>query len=142
MTIDLRRAKRYEDFIAVTVLAGDPLDENRQTNAYNGRLINISLSGACLLLPNNGDGPADWYRSACKKDFNNLQLEIQGSLPPEIKSFSLIGKPIWMAPFVMDDIYAFKMGIAFDSQNDFEQSQEIIQKITAHPESTANTPRL
>ena len=71
------------------------------------------------------------YRSTYKKD--SRHLEICGSLPSEIGSFNLSGRPIWMDPFVLDDIRAFKMGVEFMSNVDSERSDDIIEDITAEP---------
>lgn len=131
MNTDLRRAKRFNDFIAVSVLAKNKEDGNKKVGPFAGRIVNISKHGACLLMSLGVLDSYDVYRSTYKND--EMHLEVEGKIPPGLENFSLSGHPVWMDPFVLDDIRAFKMGVEFKAEADHEQSNEIIASITAEP---------
>lgn len=129
MNIDLRRSKRHNDFIAVSVHAKNKENGNREIGPFAGRIINISTHGACLLMSLGVLESYDVYRTTFNND--DMHLEIEGTIPLRVNNFSLAGHPIWMDPFVLDDIRAFKMGVEFSSFSDHEQSDEIIKCLTA-----------
>jgi len=131
MNTDLRRSKRYEEFLAVSVLARNRLNGGRESGPFAGRIVNISRHGACLLFSLGVLDTYNIYRSTYRNDA--LQLEIQGSVPPHMIKFNLAGRPVWMDPFVLDDIRAYKMGVEFLSEADMEQSDDIIDSITSPP---------
>ena len=68
------------------------------------------------------------YRSTYRDQ--GMYLEIKGSIPPDIAVFNLSGRPVWMEPFVLDDLRAFKMGIEFNSLISSPQSDNIIANLT------------
>jgi hypothetical protein len=131
MNTDLRKSKRYNDFIAVSVQSRHNTSGKREVGPFAGRIINISRHGACLLMSLGVLDSYNVYRSTYKND--ELHLEIQGSVPPDISKFNLSGRPVWLDPFVLDEIRAFKMGVEFISQEDTQQSDHIIDNITAEP---------
>ncbi len=131
MNTDLRRSKRYNDFIPVSVLAKNEASGNKEVGPFAGRIINISRHGACLLMSLGVIESYDVYRSTYKNDGTNLVIE--GAIPPGLENFSLSGNPVWMDPFVLDDIRAFKMGVEFKDKSDHDQSDNIIENITAGP---------
>jgi len=129
MNTELRRSKRYNDFLAVSVSVRSDATGEREIGPFAGRIINISRYGACLLMPL---GIPDTYKVYSSTSTNNsLHLEIQGNMPAAFDDFNLSGHPIWMDPFVLDDIRAFKMGVEFRSGADSQQSGDIIDSMTA-----------
>lgn len=131
MNTELRRSKRINDFLAVSVIARNDLNGCKEVGPFAGRIINISKHGACLLMSLGVLDSYNIYRSTYKND--SLHLEIQGNIPTDIPDFTLSGSPVWMDPIVIDDIRAFKMGIDFISSKDSEQSNDIIDNITNEP---------
>ena len=129
MNTELRRSKRYKDFLAISVIARNGVNGNKEVGPFAGRIINISKHGACLLMSLGVLESYNVYRLTCKND--SMHLEIQGSLPSHRSNFILSGNPVWMDPIVIDDIRAFKMGVDFISSKDTEQSNDIIDNITA-----------
>lgn len=111
MNSELRRSKRYNDFIAVSVVAHNGINRTKEAGPFSGRIINISRHGACLLM---SLGVLDAYQvfSLTQKNDSSF-VEIQGTIGSEISSFKLPGRPIWADPIVIDDIRAFKMGVDF-----------------------------
>ena len=131
MNTELRRSKRYDDFLAVSVIARNRTNGNREVGPFAGRIINISRHGVCLLMSLGVLDSYNVYRSTHKND--SMHLEIQGSIPYETDNFTLSARSIWMDPFVLDDIRAFKMGVHFISCDDSNQSDDIIDNITSEP---------
>jgi len=131
MNTELRRSKRYNDFLAVTVIARNRENGTKEVGPFAGRIVNISKHGTCLLMSLGVLDSYNVYRSTYKN--NSLHLEIQGSMPSGMENFTLSGSPVWMDPFVIDDIRAFKMGVDFISSKDSELSDDIIDDITAGP---------
>jgi hypothetical protein len=131
MNTELRRSKRYNDFLAVSVLARNGVNGNNEVGPFAGRIVNLSRHGACLLMSLGILDSYNVYRSTYKNA--TLHLEIQGNIPHDIDNFTLSGRPVWMDPIVIDDIRAFKMGVNFISSADSEQSDDIIDNITAEP---------
>jgi Tfp pilus assembly protein PilZ len=131
MNTELRRSKRYNDFLAVSVLARNGENGNNEVGPFAGRIVNISRHGACLLMSLGMLDAYNVYSSTYKNA--SLHLEIKGNIPDDIDNFTLSGRPVWMDPVVIDDIRAFKMGVNFMSGVDSEQSDDIIDNITAEP---------
>ena len=131
MNTELRRSKRYNDFLAVSVLARNEENGTKEVGPFAGRIINISKNGACLLMSLGVLDSYNVYRSTYKNDL--LHLEIQGDIPSRKENFTISGNPVWMDPIVIDDIRAFKMGVDFASGEDSQLSEYIIDNITAEP---------
>ena len=129
MNTDLRRSKRYKDFLAVSVFARNQVNGNREIGPFAGRIINISRHGTCLLISLFLLDSYNVYRSTFKND--SMHLEIQGNMPHNTDKFTLSARPVWMDPVVIDDIRAFKMGVDFISSADSDQSEDIIDNITS-----------
>lgn len=128
MNSDLRRTRRYNEFIAVSVFTKNEKNRNIHIGPYTARLINISQYGVCLLMSLGVLDSYEVYRSTYRDQ--GMYLEIKGSIPPDIAVFNLSGRPVWMEPFVLDDLRAFKMGIEFNSPISSTQSDNIIANLT------------
>lgn len=129
MNSDLRRSKRYNDFIPVFVTAQNGVNGMRVAGPFAGRIINISRNGACLLM---SLGVLDAYSVYCSTARNPSSfLEIQGSVATEDEPFRLSARPVWTDPFIMDDLRAFKMGIEFLINPEGEQMNILIEQISA-----------
>ena len=129
MNSDLRRAKRYNDFIPVFVTAHNGMNALRAAGPFSGRIINISDSGACLLMPLSVLDSYNVY-SAAIRDVSSF-LEIQGTAALEAGQFKLTARPVWSDPFIMDDLRAFKIGVEFLVSPVGEQMNRIIESIQA-----------
>jgi len=129
MNTNLRRSQRFNDFIAISVIARNKTDGSKRIGPYSGRLINISRHGACILMSLGTLESYDVYRSTY--DSNTMCLEIEGSALQEKKNFTLSGRPVWMDPFILDDLRAFKMGVEFNSKTVSQQTNNFIEEITS-----------
>ena len=131
MNTELRRSKRYNDFLAVSVLARNEENGIKEVGPFAGRIINISKNGICLLMSLGILDSYNVYRSTYKN--NLLYIEIQGNIPSTREKFVISGNPIWMDPLVIDDIRAFKMGVDLASSESLRLSEYIIENIIAEP---------
>lgn len=129
MNSDLRRAKRYTDFIPVFVAAQNGVNGMRIAGPFAGRIINISRYGACLLISLGVLEAYNVYRATILDP--SSFLEIQGIISPEAVQFKLSGRPVWSDPFLLDDLRAFIMGIEFLANPEGEQMNTIIESISA-----------
>jgi len=129
MNSDLRRSKRYDDFIAVKVLAKNGVNGKSETAPFSGRIINISRHGACLLMPLSALKSYEVYSKTYRND--STYLEIKGGFQNPNSQFVLSARPVWTDPFILGDMHAFKMGVAFMVHPDGEQMNSIIDIVTA-----------
>jgi hypothetical protein len=111
MISEMRRSKRYNDFIAVSVVALNGINGNKVAGPFSGRIINVSRNGACVLM---SLGVLDAYQvySLTQKNDSSF-IEISGRIESGNTKFKLSGRPIWSDPIIIDDIRAFKMGVDF-----------------------------
>jgi len=128
MNTELRRSKRYNDFLAISIIAKNGLNRETEAGPYSGRLINISRHGACVLLSLAMLESYNVYSTTSKND--SSFLEIHGNIPDKIGYFTLTARPIWMEPIIIDGIRAFKMGVEFLINPYGEQMEDIIETVS------------
>ena len=58
-----------------------------------------------------------------ENDANSLQLNI--NIPPDLVNFSIPAMPVWLRPFDIDEIKAFRMGVEFLISPDGEQMRRL-----------------
>ena len=63
------------------------------------------------------------YHTTRENDSNSLQLNI--NIPPELINFSVPALPIWLRPFDIDEIKAFRMGVEFLISPEGEQMRRL-----------------
>ncbi len=128
MNSELRRSKRYNDFVAITVMAHNGMNGAREAGPFSGRIINISRHGACLLM-SLGDLDAYQVYSSTRKN-DSSYIDIHGSFETGEDRFNLPARPVWADPIIMDDIRAFKMGVEFMVNPDSEKMDNIIDSVS------------
>jgi hypothetical protein len=136
MITDLRRSKRFADFLPITVSAVSGKDNTVvAAGPFSGRIIDISRHGACLLMTQVLLKKYHVYHSTRENDANFLHLRI--NIPPDLVNFTIPAEPIWISPFVLDDIKVFRMGVEFlmnPDGNQVQQLEKVIQKKQAERE--------
>lgn len=130
MNSELRRSKRYNDFIAISVAAYSGIDRDKEAGPFSGRIINISRHGACLLM-SLGDLDAYQIYSSTRKN-DSSYIDIQGSTGSEASQFNLTARPVWADPIIMDDLRAFKMGVEFMA-NPYSEKMDTIMDTVGNP---------
>ena len=128
MSKEQRRSKRYDRFLPITVAALDKDGQILKAGPFQGRVINISRHGACLLLSQVMAHTFHLFHSTKEDESTFLQLTIH--IQPEIIDCKIPGKPVWMDIFREGDIRAFKIGVEFMSDADGEQMMHLEQVIS------------
>lgn len=123
MITDLRRSKRFTDFLPISVSAVSGTGNTTLAGPFSGRIIDISRHGACLLMTQVLLKTYHVYHSTLENSANRLHLYI--NIPPDLVNFTLPAVPVWLRPFVLDDIKVFRMGVDFLLHPDSEQVQRL-----------------
>lgn len=123
MITDLRRSKRYTDFLPISVSAISGTTNTVLAGPFSGRIIDISKNGACLLMTQVLSRTYHVFHSTREDDSSFLRLHI--NLPPELIDFMIPARPVWMKPFEIEDIKAYKMGVDFLINPDGEQISKL-----------------
>lgn len=123
MITDLRRSKRYNDFLPISVSALSAKTNSTLAGPFSGRIIDISRNGACLLMTQVLVKTYHIYHSTREDDSAFLELLI--NLPPDLVEFAIPARPVWIGPFVIEDIKAYKMGVDFMINPEGEQMRKL-----------------
>lgn len=123
MISELRRSKRYTDFLPISVSAMSGVSNSTIAGPFSGRIIDISRHGACLLMTQVLLRTYHVYHSTRDDDSSFLQLHI--NLPPHLNDFIIPARPVWLVPFDMEDIKAYRMGVDFMISPDGEQMKKL-----------------
>ena len=130
MISELRRSRRFNDFIAVKVEALNGMNGEKEAGPFSGRIINISRHGACLLMTQVLLKTYHVFHTT--KEDEEAVLELHINIPPAIRDFVLPCRPVWMSPFQLEEIKAYKMGVDFlidpDGEKMMRLEKEIMQK--------------
>ncbi len=135
MNTDLRRSKRDSVYLPIAVSAQDGISGGQLAGPFSGRIIDISLHGACLLMTQVMRGSYHVFHTTRENDSSLLLLHID--IPPEIVDLALPARPVWLDIFRQDQIRAFKMGVEFLTSPDGEQMkrlQRIMQQYRRDPD--------
>lgn len=124
----LRRSKRYDRFLPISVLAMDGEGNTTKAGPFPCRIINISRHGACLLMSQVMVNSYHLFHSTKENDTFFLQLTI--NVQPEIKDYKIPSRPVWMDIFEEGDIRAFRIGVEFMVNPDCEQMKSLEQVIS------------
>lgn len=128
MSVEQRRSKRYDRFLPITVSALAEGGNTVKAGPFQGRIINISRHGACLLMSQVMASSFHIYYSIKETPSSFLQLTI--NIQPEIIDCRIMGQPVWMDVFREGEIRAFKIGVAFLGNADDEQMLHLEQVIS------------
>lgn len=111
MITELRRSKRYTDFLPISVSAMSGIENKVIAGPFSGRIIDISKNGACLLMTQVM--AKNYHVFHTTKDNDSAFLRLHINLPPELVDFIIPARPVWIGPFTIEDIKAYKMGVDF-----------------------------
>ena len=127
MITDLRRSKRYADFLPITVSALPMGDSKQSVGPFSGRIIDISKHGACLLMTQVLHKAFHVFHSTREHEESVLELHI--NLPPELHNLVIPCRPVWMKPFQVEEIKAFRMGVDFLINPEGEKMQRLEKEL-------------
>lgn len=123
MNTELRRSKRYADFLPISVTALPKGDSTRSVGPFSGRIIDISRHGACLLMTQVLHKTYHVYHSTEENAESILELLI--NVPPELRNLIIPCRPVWLKPFQIEEIRAFRMGVDFLISPEGEKMQRL-----------------
>ncbi len=135
MISELRRAKRYTDYLPVDIHAINGVTGQTVAGPFSSRIIDISNTGACLLMTQIMCDSYHVFHSTREDDSYYLQLKI--NLPPDLAGFSLSARPIWMNFFHQDQIHAYKMGVEFLVNPEGEKIKKLMAAMARQQEKRA-----
>ena len=111
MNTDLRRSKRYTDFLPISVTAVPGGEASQSIGPFSGRIIDISRHGSCLLMTQVLLKTFHVYHSTRDNEESILELHI--NVPPELQNLIIPCRPVWISNFQFEEIKAYKMGVDF-----------------------------
>ena len=123
MNADQRRSQRIIDYLPLEVYAVGRKSGRCLAGPFSGRIIDISLHGACLLMTQVLHNGFHIFHSTQKNSDLLLQLTIDQ--PPDLNRCILTATPVWLDLFQRQQIRAFKMGIEFTDTPDGMQMREL-----------------
>ncbi|MCL7488562.1 MAG: PilZ domain-containing protein [Desulfobulbaceae bacterium] len=127
MNTDLRRSKRYADFLPISVFAVPGGESGETVGPFSGRIIDISRHGACLLMTQVLQRNYHVYHSTMDNEESILELHI--NIPPELCNLVIPCRPVWINPFQIEEIKAFRMGVNFLLSPEGEKMQRLEKEL-------------
>ena len=135
MITELRTSKRYVDYLPIRVTARDGVTGKVVAGPLSGRIIDISTTGACLLMTQIMSNSYHIFNSTREND--SLALQLQINLPPDIVDCTIAARPIWMNLFHQDEIRAFKMGVEFLTNPEGKQIKQLMMAMARQQKKRA-----
>lgn len=116
MKLDHRKLQRITEFMPVSVSIRNQGGEVL-AGPFAGRIIDICLDGACLLMSRIQDGT--WHVFHSPREDNALLLELDVTPPERDVNLTVTARPVWLNTFENDAFQERLMGVAFlSSDND------------------------
>lgn len=119
MITEMRRSKRYNDFIAISIVVRDGIRGTIKSGPLSGRIINISKHGACLLMPQVVSKSYHLFHSTRQDD--SAFLELRGTIQQCPDKLRIPARPVWLK--------AFNMGVEFLLSAEGERRTLIIEAV-------------
>lgn len=135
MSSDSRRSPRLIDYLPLEVRVIRAVDHHLLAGPFAGRIIDISIHGACLLMTQVLQQHVHVFHTPRTTEGLVLQLDID--LDGEQGHYLLTARPIWLSAVRQHSILAYKMGIEFTTDPDKEQMRELRQALNANQEQRA-----
>ena len=136
MTVEHRRSPRLNDFLPLEVHVLDRNSTLVLAGPFAGRIIDISMHGACLLMSQVfRDG---FHLFHTTRDNDSALLRLSFEQPPDLAGFTLIALPVWMNLYRLREISAFKMGVDFTENPEAQQMKELQRTIRQNQEQRAD----
>jgi PilZ domain. len=133
MPIEQRRAERIADFLPIEIRAVHIPDGRELAGPFSGRILDISLHGAGLLMTQVMIHRFHVFHSTNTAENTALQLIIDR--PPDIDRHVLIARPVWINTFRHHKIKAFKMGVEFIEIQEKEQMLKLLAALRKDQEA-------
>ncbi|MBM9537980.1 PilZ domain-containing protein [Desulfobulbus alkaliphilus] len=129
---DQRRSRRIIDYLPIEVHAADSRSGRCIAGPFAGRIIDISLHGACLLMTQVLRNSFHIFHST--RENNSLLLQLTTDYLPELDQCMFTAIPIWIDLFQRQQIKAFKMGVEFTGNPDGDRMRQLQLTLHKHQE--------
>lgn len=123
MNTELRRSKRYADFLPISVSVRKNDNGSQVAGPFSARIVDLSSHGACLLLTQVMMQSFHIFHSTREDDLTDLVLHINIQSRPD--TIEILAQPVWLNAAKLDDIKVFKMGVDFVNNLDDDLLQSI-----------------
>lgn len=130
MSAESRRSPRLIDYLPLEVHVVHAQDGHLLAGPFSGRIIDLSMHGACLLMSQVMYNRFHVFHSTRDNQAAVLRLTI--SPAPDLDQYTLIAHPIWMDLFYQQEIRAFKMGVEFVEDPEKDQMRELQRALRAN----------
>jgi len=127
MDAESRRSQRILDYLPLEVHVVSKLDGRSLAGPFAGRIIDLSIHGACLLMSQVMRNSFHLFHSTRETDDGVLQLTIDH--PPDLDKCTLSAMPVWMGLVRQQEIRAFKLGVEFTGDPEDRQMRELREAI-------------
>lgn len=135
MSTDSRRSPRLIDYLPLEVRVIRAIDHHSLAGPFAGRIIDISIHGACLLMTQVLQQHVHVFHTPLTTDGLVLQLAID--LETEQTHHLLTARPVWLSAVRQREVLAFKMGVEFAIDPDKEQMRELRQALHTNQQQRA-----
>ncbi|ADW18965.1 hypothetical protein Despr_2831 [Desulfobulbus propionicus DSM 2032] len=136
MNIEQRRSPRLVDYLPLEVHVVHKRDGHVIAGPFSGRIIDLSIHGACLLMSQVMHERFHLFYSTRETDERLLHLTIDH--PPELQHCTLAAQPVWMALFRQQQIRAFKIGVEFTGNPEKQHMREIQEALRKNRPERSN----
>ena len=136
MNVEQRRSPRHTDFLPLEVHAIDRFGGSILAGPFSGRIIDISMHGACLLMSQVFREGYHLFHST--RDNGAALLRLTIDQPADLAEFTVTAMPIWMNLYRLRGISAFKMGVDFTESPEAQRMQELERTIRQNREQRAS----
>jgi hypothetical protein len=137
MSVDSRRSPRLTDYLPLEVHVVQAPDEVSIAGPFAGRIIDISIHGACLLMSQVMQNTFHVFHSP-RESGEAVLLQLRISLLPDLAPFHLLAYPVWLALFQQREIRAFKMGVEFTEDPGEQKMRELQEAIHINQQQRAD----
>ena len=136
MITEQRKTKRVNDYLPIEVSARHGSTGKTMAGPFSSRIINISATGACLLISQVMSDRYHIFYSTREDD--SLILELTINLPPDIFDFKIPARPVWMNLYRQEEIRAFKMGVEFLTNREGRRINKLMEAMSEQQEKRAS----
>ncbi len=135
MISELRIAKRHTEYLPIGVIAKKQSTGKSLAGPFSGRIIDISITGACLLMTQVFCDKFHVFHSTRENDALFLELVID--LPPDISDLTIPARPVWISLYQQKEIKAFKMGVEFMKNPEGQRIKQFMESLARQQKKRA-----
>ncbi len=109
MITEMRRSRRHNDFMPITVNAVDGTNGKKLAGPFTARIVDISQHGCRLLISQVLIDSYHIFYSTRENDSTVLQLVI--TFPDQNQQITVPSRPIWLERFQLNNVRSYTIGV-------------------------------